>query len=208
METIFTLAQGAMTMHVIDTSAITDTLVCHAHRDSISIQKTVCQLPATQEVNVMPTKSIKERAFHALLFEIIGVILFAPLLAWAMGHSLAKMGAMTVMVSTVAMLWNMLFNAMFDSLRRKWGFNLSLGTRVLHALGFEGGLILVVVPLAAWWLSISLMEAFLLDIGLLLLFLPYTLVFNWVYDKLRERVIQRRQISRRGFSSGRQSGNP
>ncbi|WP_349972522.1 multidrug/biocide efflux PACE transporter [Pseudomonas caspiana] len=156
----------------------------------------------------MPTKSIKERAFHAFLFEIIGVLLFAPLLAWAMGHSLAKMGAMTVMISTVAMLWNMLFNAMFDGLRRKWDFRLSLGTRVLHALGFESGLILVIVPLAAWWLSISLLEAFLLDIGLLLLFLPYTLVFNWAYDAVRERVIQRRQANRRGFSPARRSENP
>ncbi|MBC3952412.1 multidrug/biocide efflux PACE transporter [Pseudomonas folii] len=156
----------------------------------------------------MPTKSIKERAFHAFLFEIIGVLLFAPLLAWVMGHSLAKMGAMTVMISTVAMLWNMLFNAMFDGLRRKWGLRLSLGTRVLHALGFESGLILVIVPLAAWWLSISLLEAFLLDIGLLLLFLPYTLIFNWAYDALRERVIQRRQANRQGFSPARRSENP
>ena len=137
----------------------------------------------------MPTKSIKERALHALLFEIIGVLLFAPLLAWLMGHSLAKMGAMTVMISTVAMLWNMLFNAMFDNLRRKLGFKLSIGARIGHALLFEGGLILVIVPLAAWWLSISLLEAFWLDIGLLLLFLPYTLVFNLLYDKARERMM-------------------
>lgn len=136
----------------------------------------------------MPTKSIKERALHALLFEIIGVLLFAPLLAWLMGHSLAKMGAMTVMISTVAMLWNMLFNAMFDGLRRKWGFKLTIGARISHALFFEGGLILVIVPLAAWWLSISLLQAFWLDIGLLLLFLPYTLVFNLLYDKARERM--------------------
>ena len=140
----------------------------------------------------MQTKSIKERALHALLFEMIGVLLFAPVLAWLLGHSLGKMGAMTVMISTVAMLWNMVFNALFDRLRSKFGFNLSIGARILHALGFEGGLILVIVPLAAWWLSISLLEAFWLDIGLLLLFLPYTLVFNWLYDKARERLIQRR----------------
>lgn len=136
----------------------------------------------------MPTKSLTERALHALLFELIGVLLFAPLLAWLMGHSLAKMGAMTVMISTVAMLWNMLYNAMFDRLRRKLGFNLTIGARIAHALLFEGGLILVIVPLAAWWLSISLLQAFWLDIGLLLLFLPYTLVFNLLYDKARERL--------------------
>ncbi|MCS3470280.1 putative membrane protein [Pseudomonas sp. JUb42] len=133
-------------------------------------------------------KSLKERAFHALLFEIIGVLLFAPLLAWLMDHSLSRMGAMTVMVSTAAMLWNMLFNSLFDRLRARLQLAMSMGLRVLHALAFEGGLVLVVVPLAAWWLSISLWDALLLDIGLLLLFLPYTLMFNWLYDTLRERL--------------------
>ncbi|MFS2161617.1 multidrug/biocide efflux PACE transporter [Pseudomonas sp. Pseusp122] len=133
-------------------------------------------------------KTLKERAFHALLFEIIGVLLFAPLLAWLMDHSLSRMGAMTVMVSTAAMLWNMLFNALFDRLRARLHLAMSMGLRVLHALAFEGGLVLVVVPLAAWWLSLSLLDALLLDIGLLLLFLPYTLIFNWLYDTLRERL--------------------
>mgnify|MGYP000223744201 CR=1 FL=1 len=139
-----------------------------------------------------PRKSIKERVFHALLFEIIGVALFAPGLAWLMGQSLGKMGAMTVMISTAAMLWNMIFNAAFDRIRGRSGFAMTLKVRALHALSFETGLTVVVVPLAAWWLSISLWEAFLLDIGLLLLFLPYTMLFNMAYDKVRERVATRR----------------
>jgi len=146
--------------------------------------------PHTADV---PAKSLKERALHALLFEMIGVLLFAPALAWLLGHSLGKMGAMTVMISTVAMLWNMLFNAGFDRVRARLGFAMSFKVRALHALAFEGGLIVAVVPLAAWWLSISLMEAFWLDIGLLLLFLPYTMVFNLAYDKVRARVIERRR---------------
>lgn len=139
--------------------------------------------------SAVPAKSVKERAFHALLFELIGVALFAPALAWVLGQSLGKMGAMTVMISTVAMLWNMLFNAGFDRLRGRFGFALNLKVRALHAVAFETGLITVVVPLAAWWLSISLWQAFLLDIGLLLLFLPYTLLFNIAYDKARERLV-------------------
>ncbi|RMU60574.1 Trans membrane pair [Pseudomonas syringae pv. syringae] len=138
------------------------------------------------------SKTLRERAMHAALFEIGGVILVAPLLAWLMDQSLAMMGAMTVMISTIAMLWNMTYNALFDRLRNRYGFTMSLTVRVLHATGFEAGLILAVVPLAACWLTISLMEAFWLDIGLLLMFLPYTLLFNWAYDTLRERLIQRR----------------
>jgi len=147
-------------------------------------------MPFDQTVKpVVPAKSIKERAFHALLFELIGVVLFAPGLAWLFGQSLGRMGAMTVMISTIAMLWNMVFNAGFDRLRARLGFALNLKMRALHALAFETGLVFAVVPLAAWWLSISLWEAFLLDIGLLLLFLPYTLLFNIGYDKARERVV-------------------
>lgn len=141
-------------------------------------------------------KSLRERALHALLFEIIGVLVFAPGLAWVLGQSLGKMGAMTVMISTVAMLWNMLFNAAFDRLRARFGFAMSLKVRALHALSFESGLIVAVVPLAAWWLSISLLEAFVLDIGLLLLFLPYTLLFNLAYDHVRERLMRRRHGKR------------
>lgn len=141
----------------------------------------------------VPSKSLKERALHALLFEVIGVLLFAPALAWLLGQSLGKMGAMTVMISTVAMLWNMLFNAGFDRLRARLDFALSFKARALHALSFEAGLIIAVVPLAAWWLSISLMQAFWLDIGLLLLFLPYTMVFNLAYDKVRATMIERRR---------------
>lgn len=63
--------------------------------------------------------------------------------------------------------------------------------RGLHAVGFEGGLVVIVVPLAAWWLGISLWQAFLLDISLLLFFLPYTYVYNLVYDKLREARLRR-----------------
>ncbi|MBX8589895.1 multidrug/biocide efflux PACE transporter [Pseudomonas cichorii] len=150
--------------------------------------------------STLPAKSFKERILHATLFEVCGVIMIAPLLAWVMGHSLGMMGAMTVMISTVAMIWNMIYNTLFDRLRARLGFSMTLGKRALHALGFEGGLILAVVPLAAWWLSISVLEAFLLDIGILLLFLPYTMLFNWAYDLVRERVMQRR-LSRCGEAS-------
>ncbi|HEL4830510.1 TPA: PACE efflux transporter [Stenotrophomonas maltophilia] len=63
--------------------------------------------------------------------------------------------------------------------------------RISHAVGFEGGLVVVVVLLAAWWLSISYWDAFLLELGLIAFFLPYTYVYNLVYDKVRERLLQR-----------------
>ncbi|WP_277394693.1 chlorhexidine efflux transporter, partial [Pseudomonas viridiflava] len=72
------------------------------------------------------SKTLRERALHAALFEVGGVILVAPLLAWLMNQSLAMMGAMTVMIPTIAMLWNMTYNALFDRLRNRYGFTMSL----------------------------------------------------------------------------------
>lgn len=39
-------------------------------------------------------------------------------------------------------------------------------------------------------LGVSLLQAFMLEIGFMLFFLPYTMAFNWVWDTLRERVIR------------------
>ncbi|MCQ4326323.1 hypothetical protein CXK94_14460 [Stutzerimonas stutzeri] len=135
-------------------------------------------------------RSLVERTGHAAAFEIIAVVICAPVLAWAMERPLAHVGALTVMFSAIAMLWNMVFNMLFDRAQARIGFQRGLAARLLHASLFEFGLIVLLVPLAAWWLSIGLLEAFLLDISLILFFLPYTLCFNWAYDLLRERYVR------------------
>ncbi|MCY1543566.1 Chlorhexidine efflux transporter [compost metagenome] len=125
----------------------------------------------------------------------LATILFAPLISLVMGKSLIHTSTMTLMLSSVAMVWNMVYNALFERVERSMGLKRTVFVRVVHACLFEGGLIFVLVPIIAWWLDISLLEAFLLDIGLLILFLPYTMAFNWVYDVWRERLIKREAAS-------------
>lgn len=136
-------------------------------------------------------KTFTERLYHALIFEVLAIAICAPLGAWLLGYPLAHMGVLTLMVSLLAMVWNMLFNALFDLAQRRIGFQRHVAARAVHALLFEIGLILAVVPLAAWWLGISLWHAFVLDIGIVLFFLPYTFAFNWVYDSVRARLLVR-----------------
>ncbi len=69
----------------------------------------------------------------------------------------------------------------------------TLRVRALHAIGFESGFIIIGVTMVALVLGVSLMQAFMLEIGFMLFFLPYTMAFNWVWDMLRERVIKVRQ---------------
>lgn len=140
-----------------------------------------------------PTKrSGKERAFHAVMFEVIATLLTAPVAAWLMGHSITKMGILTIMFATIAASCNVVFNFLFDLAQRRMCFKRTAKVRVLHAVLFEFSLIAVLVPVAAWWLSVSFLEAFILDLAFIIFFLPYTFIYNYTYDVIRERIFAKR----------------
>ncbi len=69
----------------------------------------------------------------------------------------------------------------------------TLKVRIGHAFGFEAGFVLIGLPIAAFMLNISLWQAFVLEIGFFLFFLPYTMAYNWLYDTLRQRWFEPRQ---------------
>ncbi len=140
-------------------------------------------------------KTLSDRVVHAVLFEGIALCLCAPVMSYVLGKSLFDTGVLTIALATCAMLWNMLYNAMFERVEKKFGFKRTVPVRIGHAVGFEGRVVLVLL-LAAWWLSISYWDAFLLEMGLIAFFLPYTYVYNLVYDKVRERLVRRGESAR------------
>ena len=138
-------------------------------------------------------RSLVERIFHAVCFEGIATAVLAPTTAWLMQRSVLEMGGLTILLATTAMIWNIIYNALFD---RLWPSHLVKRTakvRAFHALGFESGFIVIGVSIMAYVLNVSLLQAFTLEIGFFLFFLPYTMFYNWAYDTLRERVMKRRQ---------------
>ena len=137
-------------------------------------------------------KSITERIFQAIGFELLAILICTPLLAWVMDKPMLEMGAVTLAIAALALTWNVVFNGLFDRLLKRFAVVRNAWVRVVHALLFEGGLVAFGVPLIAWWLKVSLWQAFLLDIGVLLFFLPYTYVYHWGYDVVRERLLVRR----------------
>lgn len=134
-------------------------------------------------------RTFAERVVHAVGFEVIAIAICAPLAAWILNKPLFQMGALAIMLSTVAMVWNMIYNAGFDKFFPV-GEKRRLPLRIAHSLGFEGGFILIGLPLAAWMLNISLLQAFMVEIGFFLFFLPYSVIYNWAYDTLRSRWVQ------------------
>ncbi len=56
--------------------------------------------------------------------------------------------------------------------------------RSVHAIGFEGGLVLICLPLYMLWYDVGLVAAFMMEAALLLYFLVYTFIFTLVFDKI------------------------
>lgn len=129
--------------------------------------------------------SLYERIFHAILFEVIAVILTVIGLAFFTQHDTGILTGVVILISLIAMAWNMLFNWIFDRYFTASRETRGLKIRLLHTFLFEGGLLCMTLPLVAYILKISLWQAFILDLAMTIFIMIYTLIFNWIYDHLR-----------------------
>lgn len=129
-------------------------------------------------------RTTRDRIRHALSFEIIGILILVPLGSLGFGMHAKDIGAVVIIGSGLAMLWNYVYNLMFDrTLKRLKGrVQKTAAERILHAVLFEAGLLVATLPLFAIYLGISLWQALIMDIAFVVFFLVYAFVFNWVYD--------------------------
>ena len=130
-------------------------------------------------------QGIKRRIVYVSLYELLVIMLSAVLLKWLSDADTADSLAIAIAASAIAVVWNMVFNYGFErweASRQQQGRDLM--SRTLHALGFEGGLLILSVPLLMWWLDIGLLQAIVMDFTLLVFFLFYTFIFTWVFDAI------------------------
>lgn len=122
---------------------------------------------------------------YVAMYEAIAILVSSIGLALASNHSAERAVPAAVAASVVAVIWNYVFNTLFERWEAKQAVRgRNLRQRIIHALGFEGGLIVFLVPMFAWWFDVSLWHAFLMDLGLLIFFLIYTFVFAWCFDRV------------------------
>lgn len=127
-------------------------------------------------------QGFKRKVIYVGLYEFIAIIFSALLLQWMTDGNHHSLG-IAIAASAVAIVWNVIFNYGFEFWEARNNYkDRTLARRLLHACGFEGGLLVFLVPLLAWWLSVSWQQALLMDLGLLVFFLVYTFVFNWLFD--------------------------
>jgi len=125
------------------------------------------------------------RVLQALLYEVFAIAFVGPVLGLLFDKPFATTLALAVVLSAMALSWNYIFNAGFEWWESRQAVKgRSLARRVVHGAGFEGGLTLILVPVMAWWLDTTFLNAFLANLGLLLYFFVYAIAFTWAFDKV------------------------
>ncbi|HMP10375.1 PACE efflux transporter [Hydrogenophaga sp.] len=130
-------------------------------------------------------QGVRRKIVYVGFFELFAIAISTAGLAYFSDSSVGRASVAAVVSSVIAVVWNLMYNTVFERWEaRQIVRGRSWKRRVAHAAGFEAGLILTLVPFFAWWLDISLWQAFVLDLGLIVFFLVYTFAFSWVFDRL------------------------
>ncbi|CAN7670152.1 PACE efflux transporter [Pseudorhodoferax sp. LjRoot39] len=130
-------------------------------------------------------QGIQRKIVYVTLYEGIAILCASVGLAAMSGAGAGQSTVLATIASAIAIAWNLVFNTLFEAWEKRQAVRgRSLKRRIAHALGFEGGLAFILVPVFAWYLGVGLWEAFLYDAALLLFFLVYTFVFNWGFDRV------------------------
>ena len=127
--------------------------------------------------------STSERVVQSILYE-VGCILIGCLVMQFVPHE-GQPFVLMVIFSLLAMVWNFVFNWIFDKLVP--GDRLARGPiiRTVHAVLFEGLFMIATVPIIMYMMQMTFWMAFMTDITMTLVILGYTYVYNWVYNRAR-----------------------
>ena len=127
-----------------------------------------------------------DRIRHAILFELVGLVLMIGGGSILTGFDAHSLGVIGVVSSLVATAWNYVYNLGFDRamLRLRGSVLKTHPIRALHALLFEAGLLVLLLPFVAWMLGVSLWQAFLFDLAIAIFYIVYGYAYNWAYDRV------------------------
>lgn len=128
---------------------------------------------------------IKRRVLYVTLFEIFAVMLTTFILVVLSGGDTQQSLILAIIIASTAVVWNFIYNTLFEYWeKRKQIKNRTFIIRSIHAIGFEGGLTLVCMPLYMIWYGVGIWMALTMEISLTLAFLVYTFLFTLGFDNI------------------------
>lgn len=131
---------------------------------------------------------LRRRITYVAIFEILAVIFAALLLSLLSDKAPAENLPVAVASSVVAVVWNFIYNTLFERWERRNNIRQrSIMLRTAHACGFEGGLIVIFIPLFMWWYRVGPLTALMMEAALLIFFLIYTFFFTLAFDQIFPR---------------------
>lgn len=131
-------------------------------------------------------RPFRDRVRHALLFEAVALAIFIPASTALFDQPLESMGVIGIASATIATIWNFVYNVGFDRamLRLRGTVHKTMAIRVAHTVLFEAGLVLMLIPLIAWYLGLTLWDALIMDLAIVTFYLVYAFFFNIAYDRI------------------------
>ena len=125
------------------------------------------------------------KILYAVTFEVGGVFVSALSLLVLSTAGPADTLTFGILTAIVAMGWCYVFNTMFEAWEmRQTRRGRSQMRRIAHAILYETTLVLLLLPITMWWFSVSFFGAVAIEISLTLIFLAYTYVFTWAFDRV------------------------
>ena len=127
----------------------------------------------------------RRKIVYAVSFETLGTLVASVALMLMSDADAGSSLALSILTATIALSWSYVFNTGFEAWEARQPVKgRSLSRRTVHALMFEGGLVLICIPVMAWWLQVGYLEALVYEAGLIALFIVYTYVFTWGFDRI------------------------
>jgi len=127
----------------------------------------------------------RRKIIYAVSFETLGTLLASVALMLMSDADAGSSLVLSALTATIALSWSFVFNTVFEAWEARQPVKgRSLKRRTVHALLFEGGLVLICIPVMAWWLQVGYLEALVYEAGLIALFIVYTYVFTWGFDRI------------------------
>ena len=143
----------------------------------------------TEDGCEMALRSVRERVIQTFAYELIGLLVIAPVVARFHGMDTFESATLLISVSVTCLAWAPIHNTLFDLADWRCSGRVASDRpqcwRIVHAVSLEVSSTLITVPVIMLLADYSFLQALFLDVTLTITYSAYAYLFHMTYDWLR-----------------------